>query len=72
MWSNPQKTVDMVTFTEEILNWKLNFLCNKSSWKHLQTKQETLILKKLFHGGYLPVNSDKARFYSETVFEAIF
>ena len=28
MWSNPQKTVDLVTFTEEILNRKLQFLCN--------------------------------------------
>ena len=25
MWSNPQETVDMVTFTEEILNGKLYF-----------------------------------------------
>ena len=25
MWPNPQETVDLVTFTEEILNGKLNF-----------------------------------------------
>ena len=25
MWSNPQKTADLVTFTEEILNAKLHF-----------------------------------------------
>ena len=27
MWSNPQDTPDFVTFTEEILNGKLHFLC---------------------------------------------
>ena len=28
MWPNLQKTVDLVTFTEEILNGKLHFLCS--------------------------------------------
>ena len=28
MWPNPEETADLVTFTEEILNGKLNFLCN--------------------------------------------
>ena len=28
MWPNPQETADVVTFTEEILNGKLDFLCN--------------------------------------------
>ena len=27
MWPNPQETVDLVTFTEEILNGELHFLC---------------------------------------------
>ena len=27
MWPNPQETVNLVTFTEEILNGKLHFLC---------------------------------------------
>ena len=27
MWSNTQETADLVTFTEEILNGKLLFLC---------------------------------------------
>ena len=31
MWPNPQKTVDLVTFTKEILNEKLHFLCSASS-----------------------------------------
>ena len=28
MWPNPQKTADLVTFTEEILTGKLHFLCS--------------------------------------------
>ena len=28
MWPNPQETTDLVTFTEEILNGKLHFLCS--------------------------------------------
>ena len=28
MWPNPQETADLVTFTEEILNEKLYFLCS--------------------------------------------
>ena len=28
MWPNPQETADCVTFTEEILNGKLHFLCS--------------------------------------------
>ena len=31
MWPNPQKTADLVTFIEEILNWKLHFLCSEFS-----------------------------------------
>ena len=27
MWPNPQETADLVTFTEEIFNGKLHFLC---------------------------------------------
>ena len=33
MWPNPQETAYLVTFTEEILNGKLHFLCNDSSSK---------------------------------------
>ena len=32
MWPNPQETADLITFTEEILNGKLNFLCSLN-WK---------------------------------------
>ena len=27
MWPNPQETADLITFTEEIFNGKLHFLC---------------------------------------------
>ena len=30
MWPNPKETADLVTFTEEILNGKLHFLCSVS------------------------------------------
>ena len=29
MWPNPQETADLVTYTEEILNGKLHFLCSE-------------------------------------------
>ena len=29
MWPNPQETTDLVTFTEEILDGKLHFLCSE-------------------------------------------
>ena len=28
MWPHPQENADLVTFTEEILNEKLHFLCS--------------------------------------------
>ena len=31
MWPNPQETVDLNTFTEKILNEKLDFLCSEIS-----------------------------------------
>ena len=31
MWPNPHETANLVTFTEEILNGKLPFLCSDSS-----------------------------------------
>ena len=30
MRSNPQETADLVTFTDEILNGKLHFLCSEN------------------------------------------
>ena len=37
MWPNPEETADLVTFTEEIVNGKLHFLCSvlkKNAEKH--------------------------------------
>ena len=37
MSPNPQKTADLVTFTGEILNGKLHFLCSASmQWNSLE------------------------------------
>ena len=33
MCPNPKETADLVTFTEEILDGKLNFLCGASKMK---------------------------------------
>ena len=36
MWSNSQETANLVTFTEEILNRKLHFLCSAGiTWKEI-------------------------------------
>ena len=40
MWPNPQEIMDLVIFTEEILNGKLHFLCSALVWilkKSLET-----------------------------------
>ena len=45
MWPNPQETEDLVTFTEEILNEKLNFLCSvtgSAHWKEKKKKSNTI------------------------------
>ena len=49
MWPNPQFSVDLVTFTEEILNGKLHFLRseNKSENKYSSIKYYGRIF---FHG----------------------
>ena len=39
MWTNPQGTVDLVTFTVEILNGKLLFLCSMSEELHYHIKK---------------------------------
>ena len=31
MWSNPQETADLVTFTEEVLTGKLHFMCSEKN-----------------------------------------
>ena len=43
MWANPQEMVTLVTFTEEVLNGKLHFLCSASlSMKPTLTKWGSL------------------------------
>ena len=39
MWQNLQETVDLVTFTEEILNGKLHFLCSGVTFFHQNVKK---------------------------------
>ena len=33
MWPNPQETADLVTFTREIINGKLHFLCSENVYQ---------------------------------------
>ena len=40
MWPNPQVSAYLVTFTEEVLNWKLHFLSSVSAF------EETEIIKQ--------------------------
>ena len=54
MWLNPQFSADLVTFTEEIFNGKLHFLCSESacysyvSAKHyLGTKRKLKVPKTI-------------------------
>ena len=42
MWPNPQETEDLVTFTEEILNGKLQFLC-----RDICIKMNSLLIQKI-------------------------
>ena len=42
MWPNPQEPADLVTFTDEILNGKLRFLC---SVKNLLSNLSFILLK---------------------------
>ena len=51
MRPNPQKTTDLVTFTEEILNEKLHFLCSvcrlaNYSCMHKEFVVQTLLLSR--------------------------
>ena len=39
MWPNMQETFDLVTFTEEILNEKLHFLCSVMEAKHCRGRK---------------------------------
>ena len=49
MWPNPQETADLVTFTDEILNEKLHFLC---SGKVLSSRLLNVFVKISFMSKY--------------------
>ena len=46
MWPNPLETRDLVTFTEEILNGKLYFLCSVNSLQVLLLKSISTAFSK--------------------------
>ena len=48
MWPNRQETVDLVTFTEEILNGKLHFLCNVVTSTSIGTTSACITSSKTF------------------------
>ena len=61
MWPNPRETADLVTFTEEILNGKLHFLCSawpsmqfRLSWETRLPSVECLPSNDRYHMGKFP------------------
>ena len=53
MWRIPQKITDFVTFTEEILNGKLRFLCSELEyfWFHeVYSEIQNLALNRMLSG----------------------
>ena len=50
MWPNPQLPADLVTFTEEILNGKLNFMCSECGLISKEHQNNPFI-------GYMNINS---------------
>ena len=66
MWPNPQKTEDLVLFTEEILNGKLQFLCNTKIRLHVKMayfNDPFLMTKKKQQK-----NNKKKKMYANTLF----
>ena len=61
MWPIPQKTADFVTFTEEILNEKLHFLCSMndfviSLWSYLNFKE---LIDRSKHNTFMLIYSNR-------------
>ena len=53
MWPNPQKTADLVAFTEEAFNGKLHFLCSDDySLQHTTCKFPDKYEGKAYIGEY--------------------
>ena len=53
MWLNPQFSADFVTFTEEILNGKLHYLCNEVMVRRLAVDYEIQRLRLEMISDYL-------------------
>ena len=53
MLPNPQKTADLVTFTEEILNGKLHFLCSDSNGLVVVKREKKLEIRD--HKDFEPI-----------------
>ena len=55
MWPNPQETADLVTFTGEIFNAKLHFLCSDSrSATRIFFRRWHKVLKSVGHPDWQP------------------
>ena len=61
MWPNPQKNADLVTFTEEILNAKIHFLCSENVYTHFKNlaANTTIFLKCVWPFWMLWINELK-------------
>ena len=49
MLPNPQETVNLVKFTEEILNGKLHFLCCVEIWSKSAMMHFPRVCKRMLH-----------------------
>ena len=58
IFPNSQKTADLVTVTEEILNGKLHFLCSVCSFKELHNSANDL---SHFYLSLIPLRKDTGR-----------
>ena len=59
MWPNPQETVDLVTFAEEILNGKLYFLCSVSSCVFFLKHRGLITVYLIYQSNQSKMNTSK-------------
>ena len=59
MWKNPQETVDLVTFTREILNENFHFLSSSCFLRFPETLRQIDLVNKLFR-----YNPDSIQFHT--------
>ena len=50
MWPNPQETADMLTFSEEIFNRRLHFLCSAINYVQNWIQESFTIQNKALYG----------------------